>query len=136
MKRALHYSAFALSGAACGALGVFLSSAFIRNLSSAAGLVMRMIKPDAEIALKVTEVLSQLKGAHLLSPYPVIAIVFACLFLLFAHFGRKRRRIVRNAVIWLLMLIPAFLVSLVFTHVNDILFLDMIRLLISIVPNL
>lgn len=136
MKKKLRYPLSALSGAVCGALGVFLSSVFIRNMGCAAGFVMRLIKLDADIANQVASVLSQLKTARLSSPYLIVALVSACLFMLFAKPGRNRRRVVRKAAGWLGFLILSFFVSLIFTHVNDILFLDMIKLLISIVPNL
>ncbi len=136
MKKYLNNIIFALIGGAYGALGVFSAGVFLKNLGAAANPVMRLLKLDGDIAYQVTDVLSQLRNARLVSPYPAFILVFALLGVLLLRLVKRARGVVINAGAWLLLLIPVTLLAAVFTRVNDILFLDMIKLLVSIVPNL
>ena len=77
MKNKRSYILCALIGGAYGALGVFLAGIFLKNLGAVAGWIMKILKLEGDIVSQVTDVLSQLKDARLLSPYPVFILIFA-----------------------------------------------------------
>ncbi len=136
MKKYRKHTICALTGGAYGALGVFLAGAFLRNLGAVAGWIMRILKLEGDVPIQVAQALSQLKDARLVSPYPVFILIFAFLGVLLLSVIKRARTIVIRVGAWLLLLIPVTLAAAVFTHVNDILFLDMVKLLVSIIPNL
>ena len=136
MKKYLRIAVFALIGAAYGALGVLLSGLLFRNLGVIAEWIMHLLKLEADITRQVSDALSQLRDARLVSPYFLFIPACALLSTLIFSVSRKAKIIIINAGVWLLLLAPVTLAAAAFTHVNDILFLDMIRLMISIAPNL
>jgi len=136
MKKYLRIAVFALIGAAYGALGVLLSGLLFRNLGVIAEWIMHLLKLEADITRQVSDALSQLRDARLVSPYFLFIPACALLSALIFSVSRKAKIIIINAGVWLLLLAPVTLAAAAFTHVNDILFLDMIRLMISIAPNL
>ncbi len=136
MKKHLSLIISSLIGGAYGAVSVFLSRVFLRNLGAIAGWGMKLFKAESEITSQVTGALSQLKDASLFSPFLVFIPLFACLFLLIFCQMKKAHRIVINITAWVLILLPSLLVAALFTVVNDILFLDIIKILVSIVLNL
>ena len=79
MKKRFRYALLAVIGGAYGALNVLQSGIFIKNLGALAGRIMKIMKLDGEIVSQVTDALSQLKDARLLSPYPAFILIFACL---------------------------------------------------------
>ena len=97
---------------------------------------MQLFKADGEITSQVTGALDQLKGASLVSPFPVFILIFACLFLLIFRRMKKTRKIVINITAWILLLIPSLVTAALFTVVNDILFYDVVKMLTSILSNL
>lgn len=136
MKNLRSYGICALIGGAYGFLSVFLAGEFLKNLGALAGRIRKIMKLEGGIILQVTDALSQLKSARLVSPYLVFILIFAILGVLVLRFVKSARSVVIHTGAWLLLLIPAALAAALFTHVNDILFLDMVKLLVSIVPNL
>lgn len=136
MKKRLFFLISALIGGIYGALSVFLSRIFLKNIGSVAGWGMQLFKTDGEITSQVTGALDQLKGASLVSPFPVFILIFACLFLLIFRRMKKARKIVINITAWILLLIPSLVTAALFTVVNDILFYDVVKMLISILSNL
>lgn len=136
MKKRLFFLISALIGGAYGALSVFLSRIFLKNIGFVAGWGMQLFKADGEITSQVTGALDQLKGASLVSPFPVFILIFACLFLLIFRRMKKARKIVINITAWILLLIPSLVTAALFTVVNDILFYDVVKMLISILSNL
>ncbi len=136
MKKYLRIAVFALIGAAYGALGVLLSGLLFRNLGVIAEWIMHLLKLEADITRQVSDALSQLRDARLVSPYFLFIPACALLSALIFSVSRRAKIIIINAGVWLLLLAPVTLAAAAFTHVNDILFLDMIRLMISIAPNL
>lgn len=136
MKNWRTFSICALIGGAYGALGVFLASVFLKNLGALASWIMKIMQLEGDTASQVTDALMQLKGARLVSPYLVFMLIFAILSIIILRLVKRARGVVINAGAWLLLLIPVTLTAALFTHVNDILFLDMVKLLVSIVPNL
>ena len=136
MKKRLFFLISALIGGTYGALSVFLSRIFLKNIGSVAGWGMQLFKADSGITSQVTGALASLKGASLVSPFLVFILMFACLFLLAFRNMKKARNIVINITAWLLLLIPSLVTAALFTVVNDILFLDAVKMLISILSNL
>lgn len=136
MKKYRPHAICALIGVAYGALSVFLAGAFLRNLGAVAGWIMKILNLEGDVAAQAADVLSQLKDARIASPYLVFILFFAIVGALIPCLVKKSRAVVINAGAWLLLLIPATLSAAVFTRVNDILFLDMVKLLVSIIPNL
>lgn len=136
IKKRLFFLISALIGGAHGALSVFLSRIFLKNIGSVAGWGMQLFKADGEITSQVTGALDQLKGASLVSPFPVFILIFACLFLLIFRRMKKTRKIVINITAWILLLIPSLVTAALFTVVNDILFYDVVKMLTSILSNL
>lgn len=136
MKKRIPFIISALVGGAYGAIGVFLSRLFIKNLGAVAGWIMKLIKLEGDVADQVTDVLSQLNNARLASPCLAFILIFACLGVLVMGFIKRARRVVIHVGAWLFLLIPTALIAALFTYVNDILFGDIIKLLVSIVPNL
>ncbi len=136
MKKYLRIAVFALIGAAYGALSVLLSGLLFRNLGVIAEWIMHLLKLEADITRQVSDALSQLRDARLVSPYFLFIPACALLSALIFSVSRRAKIIIINAGVWLLLLTPVTLAAAAFTHVNDILFLDMIRLMISIAPNL
>jgi len=136
MKKYRSHTICALIGGAYGALGVFLSRMLLKNLGISDGWIIKLSKPEGDIALQVADALMQLKDARLVSPYPAFILIFALLGALILKRIKRTRAVVINICAWMLLLIPATLFAALFTHVNDILFLDMVKLLVSIVPNL
>ncbi len=136
MKKYRNVGISALLGGAYGTLGVFLSHLFLKNLSAVAGWIMNLTKIEDGIATQVTDALMQLKNARLLSPYAAFILIFAVLCALVYLLDRKARKVVINVGLWILLLVPVSLLAALFTHVNDILFFDIVRLAISIVTNL
>ena len=136
MKKSFHYLICAVIGGAYGALGVFLAGLFLKNMGAVASLGIKLIKLEGDIAYQVTDVLSQLKEARLASPYLAFILIFACLGVLLFHLFKKARHVVVHVGAWLFLLIPTLLAAAIFTVVNDILFLDIIKVLISIILNL
>lgn len=136
MKKRMPFIISALIGGAYGAVCVFLSRLFIKNLGAVAGWGMHLFKADGNLASQVTSALHQLKDADLASPFLVIILVFASLFLFIFRQMKKARRIVINITAWLLLLLPSIIIAALFTVVNDILFWDMVKMLVSILINL
>lgn len=136
MKKYLRIAVFALIGATYGALGVLLSGLLFRNLGVIAEWIMHLLKLEADITRQVSDALSQLRDARLVSPYFLFIPACALLSALIFSVSRRAKIIIINAGVWLLLLAPVTLAAAAFTHVNDILFLDMIRLMTSIAPNL
>ena len=136
MKKHMSLITSALIGGAYGAVSVFLSRIFIKNLGGIAGWGMKLFKANSDSVSQVTSALDQLKGASLASPYLVFILVFACLFLLIFRQMKKAHRIVINITAWLILFIPSLIIAALFTVVNDILFLDVVKMLVSIVLNL
>ena len=136
MKKIISYAVFALIGGAYGAVSVFLAGLFLKNLGAVAQWIMKLLSLDSDIAHQVADVLLQLKDARIASPYLAFVLLFAFLGILILRLVKKTRTIVINIGAWLFLMIPSALLAAVFTHVNDILFLEMIKLLISIIPNL
>lgn len=136
MKKHMSFVISALIGGAYGAVSVFLSRVFIKNLGGIAGWGMKLFKADGDIVSQVTSALGQLKDASLASPYLVFILVFACLFLLIFRRMKKAHRIIINITAWLVLFIPSLIIAALFTVVNDILFLDVVKILVSIVLNL
>lgn len=136
MKKHMSFIISALIGGAYGAVCVFLSRLFIKNLSAVAGWGMHLFKVDGGTASQVMGALNQLKDAALASPFLVFILVFACLFLFIFWQMKKAHRIVINITAWLFLLLPSLVISALFTVVNDILFWDIVKLLVSILSNL
>ena len=136
MKKNVSYIISALVGGAYGAVSVFLSRVFLKNLGAIAGWGMNLFRADGEITAQVTGALGQLKDASIASPYLVFILVFACLFFLIFRRMKKARKIVINITAWMLLLLPSLILASLFSVVNDILFLDVVKMLVSIALNL
>ena len=136
MKKHMSFVISALIGGAYGAVSVFLSRLLIKNLGGIAGWGMKLFKADGDIVSQVTGALGQLKDATLVSPFLVFILIFACLFLLIFFQMKKAHRIVISITAWLILFIPSLIIAALFTVVNDILFLDVVKILVSIVLNL
>ncbi|MBE5791209.1 MAG: hypothetical protein E7322_03520 [Clostridiales bacterium] len=136
MKKHMSLITSALIGGVYGAVSVFLSRIFIKNLGGIAGWGMKLFKANGEITAQVTGALGQLKDASIVSPYLVFILVFACLFFLIFRRMKKARKIVINITAWVLLLLPSLILASLFSVVNDILFLDVVKMLVSIVLNL
>ena len=136
MKKHLYPCACALAGAAYGLSCVLLSRVFIRHLAQVSAFVMKLLKADAELTHQVKDALLQLTDARLISPWLIMTALCALLGLGMYFIIKRAKSIVIHAGAWLLLLIPLSLIAALFTCVNDIRFLDMVKLLIDIAKNL
>lgn len=136
MKKAVPCAFLLAVSSVYSAVCLFLSRVFIRNLASAARWIMRLVSSDQALTDKVPDVLRQLKDASLVSPVWLFLLFLASACILLHIFFLRKRRYAKAAVLFILLLIPASFAFALFTHVNDILLWDMIRLLVSVVSNL
>lgn len=136
MKKLIRFLLFITVGAVLSASAVLLSNTFLKNISSVLSLLMPRFLNDEALISQLTDIFAQLKTACITYD-PIVLIVLLCVFSLLARlFFAKKRLLVLKIFLFLLSYVLVFAVLLLFTRVNDILLLDMLKIFADVVPAL
>ena len=138
MKKALNYLPSALCGAAYSALAVGLSRLLIRNLAPLFRFIGGLASLDEETLVYGHDILAQLQGAVIVSPWLPALLIGAAAGLLSAWLISRPgvTRIVINLTLYLILLIPLALIALWFTSVNAISVSALIQSILPILPHI
>lgn len=138
MKRTRTLLSSAFDGALYVSAALFASALFLKNLGSLFAFAAGYLNLSESVSLQVEAALSQLTEANLAFPYVYAVLIGFALGFLWRLVFKKRtllRKILRCFFLPVLF-VPFTLLMALLTYVNDILFLDIIRLLVSIAANL
>lgn len=131
MKKSKEWLLGALFGLIPAALLLFGTEYLLRNLSSIAASVMPMLDIPMSEAENYIMVLDQLRDAEICMPIPAVLLICCCAAALTAKFlseaTKKNPRIALAVVLWIICLPLLFVLTLLFTEVNTILFGTVLR---------
>ena len=142
MQKIKKHGVSCLVGAACGGVIVVLSRCLIQGLGSLAGSLGRRGGMKEETVSYMVEILSQLKGAKLESPW-LLMLVLGGMFgilggILWAKWGKVRKwiRIVALIILGILLFLLFMLLAVWFTVVNDVRVGALLGILLLMLPDL
>ncbi|MBE5786732.1 MAG: hypothetical protein E7324_04245 [Clostridiales bacterium] len=138
MRKSIKYGVFALGGSGYAALAILLSQWLIRNLSGILGSIGGLFGMNEDTLSYIVQVLDQLKGADIASPWLGGLLIGAAIGLLLALliFHKKPKHIIISILPWVLLLIPLGLIALWFTDINDIRFGTFLSVMLPMLSHL
>jgi len=133
LNMVLKYLFCTLCGTFYALLVLLLARFFVCGLAALTAAIGPMAGLDAESADYAVRVLSQLKSARLILPWPSFLLGGAGLGLLVSRGRFGRKKVLLCMLCALLFLLPLTLAALWFTQINDI---QVGRLLLALFPML